>query len=218
MVSPVLNEGWYSGGFLMSEGNGQISRSPGLIDNATGADIQYSAGLVVVQNNTGSATAAAHAGNTGNGTMSAVTVAATAFFGAYLVTFTSSTAFTVTDPNGNVVGTGTTGTAFSDEIGFTITAGGVAFAAGDYFTVTVSEQNGAWVSWTGGSITTPIGILFDRVYVEAGMSAEVVIIQREAEVQTSALQWDPAVLGAGNVATLQAQALAALATSNVIAR
>ncbi|WP_052081021.1 hypothetical protein [Pseudomonas sp. ML96] len=77
-------------------------------------------------------------GNTGNGTMGAVTVT-TAAVGLYTVSFTSSTAFSVTGPGGSV-GTGTVGTPFSTGgLSFTITAGSPVFATGDGFTITVAQ-------------------------------------------------------------------------------
>jgi len=90
-----------------------------------------------------SATAASAPGaNTGNGTMSAPTVTAgVAQNGAYTVKFTAATVFSVFDANGRELLPGNTGAAYSDGgIGFTITAGGTAFVAGDSFTVTVTNQ------------------------------------------------------------------------------
>jgi hypothetical protein len=59
--------------------------------------------------------------------------------GVYSVQFTGATTFNVFDPNGRELLTGKTGVAYSDGgIGFTITAGGTAFVAGDGFTVTVT--------------------------------------------------------------------------------
>ena len=55
--------------------------------------------------------------------------------GAYAVEFIAPARFNVYDPFGNLVGEGTTGVAFANQIGFTITAGGTAFAAGDGFAV-----------------------------------------------------------------------------------
>jgi|GEM_PF-744100 len=83
-------------------------------------------------------TKAAKTGNTGNGTMGAVTAQPGIMAGAYKIDFTSATAFTVTDPMGNVVGAGSVGAAFSTQVGFTITAGAAAFVAGDGFTITVT--------------------------------------------------------------------------------
>lgn len=92
---------------------------------------------------TGAATAAAKAGgNTGNGAISAVTIANPDKVGPYVVTFTSATAFTVEDPDGYVLGNGSTGVTFTDDVAFTITAGGTAFVAGDGFVITVAAGSG----------------------------------------------------------------------------
>lgn len=224
MVSPVLQEGWYDGGFLISEANGHLSRDAGLIANATTSDIQYSAGLVVVQNTTGAATAAAIQGNTGNGTCGPITVLNGSQFGAYAIVFETPTEFSVTDPAGNEVGTGNVGQQFSDEIQFTLTAGTTAFVENDGFSVIVTEPDNAWQSWQGGTIPTNsanqplIGVLYNRIFAAAGEASEVAIIRRNAEVQLGSLQWDPAVTGAATSAAFQATALAALAQLNIIAR
>lgn len=85
-----------------------------------------------------SAVSAPNAGNTGNGTMATVT-ATTAAAGNYTVSFTSSTAFSVTGPGGSV-GTGTVGTAFNTGgLAFTITAGVTPFSSGDGFSITVTS-------------------------------------------------------------------------------
>lgn len=81
--------------------------------------------------------------NTGNGTMTAgpAITAGAAQSGAYSIKFTGATTFNVFDPNGRELLPGNTGVAYADGgIGFTITAGGVAFIAGDSFTVTVTNQ------------------------------------------------------------------------------
>lgn len=98
-------------------------------------------GTVMGEIKIGAATAAAKAGNTGNGTctMDATTpVLQGAKDGIYTVRFTSATAFTVEDPDGNVIGTGVNGTAFADDIKFVTAAGGTAFVAGDGFDITVA--------------------------------------------------------------------------------
>lgn len=86
---------------------------------------------------------AAGGGNTGNGTMTAgpTVTAGVAKSGAYSIKFTSATTFNVFDPQGRELAPGNTGVAYlNGDIGFTITAGGVAFVAGDSFTVTVTNQ------------------------------------------------------------------------------
>lgn len=89
-----------------------------------------------------SATAAAKSGgNTGNGalTMNATTpILPGAAAGVYTVRFTSATAFTVENPDGDVIGTGAVGSTFADDVQFAIAAGGTAFVAGDGFDITVA--------------------------------------------------------------------------------
>ncbi len=84
---------------------------------------------------------------TGNGTMTAPVIAPTVCAaGVYTVTFTSATAFSVTNSASVVVGTGAlAGTATGDKaffnqagIAFTITNGATDFVANDYFTITVT--------------------------------------------------------------------------------
>jgi hypothetical protein len=216
MVSPVINEQFYDGAFLVSEANGHMSRDEGVLDNSSDADVLYEGGLIVNEITTGTETSA-HGNNTGNGAIGSVSLGTGNQFGAYNIIFTSPTEFNVQQPNGDVIGTGEVGTAFAGPVNFTITAGGTAFIAGDNFTITVTQQQPSWVSWTGGTITK-LAILFNRVIVSAGTSKNVALVIREAEVNTAELQWDAAVLSSGSVASLQAQALASLALANIIAR
>lgn len=88
-----------------------------------------------------SVSSAAGGGNVGNGTMGSLSTLALAQVGPYTVNFVSPTAFEVNDPFGNPVGPGVVGTAFADQIGFTIAAGGTAFTNADSFTVTVAALN-----------------------------------------------------------------------------
>lgn len=80
--------------------------------------------------------------NTGNGTIGTISATQSAVSGAYKVTFTAATVFSVYNPNGDLLKAGATGTAYTaDGLTFTITAGGTAFIAGDTFTVTVVKNN-----------------------------------------------------------------------------
>ncbi|HVE20648.1 MAG TPA: head decoration protein [Acidocella sp.] len=217
MVSPVIYEQYYDGAFMVSEANGHRSRDLGDLNNSTASDILYEGGLVVAQQGAG-IVSAAHGTNTGNGTIGSLSVLQGAEFGTYTLTATSATEFNVVAPSGDLIGEATVGTAFADQVGFTLTAGSTAFVAGDSFTLDVTQQMDIWESWTGGAITGAMGILYNRVWVEAGTSKKVTIVTRACEVNLSELQWDPAVTSSASVATLQAQALAALATMGVIAR
>lgn len=97
------------------------------------------AGAVLGRSTVGTpANAVAVGGNTGNGTVSASpTRQAGAQVGTYRIVFIAATVFEVFDPQGTSVGIGRTGVAFASQLGFTITAGGTAFVAGDAFTIAV---------------------------------------------------------------------------------
>lgn len=89
------------------------------------------------------AVAAAVGGNTGNGTMSAVTAAALTKKGVWTLTViaaaTNAGTFTLEDPDGNTIDTGTVGAAWNKAgLGFTLNDGAADFAVGDQFTITVS--------------------------------------------------------------------------------
>jgi len=129
-------------------------------------------GTVMGQIALGAATAVAGGGNTGAGTMSAVTrVGNKTQVGVYVVKFTAATAFDVIDPTGRKLSSGVTGSAYADDIGFTITAGSPAFVAGDVFNVTVAAGSGKYIpsvkTATDGS-ENPSAILVDQTDPSAG--------------------------------------------------
>ncbi|CAE6811829.1 hypothetical protein R69746_05657 [Paraburkholderia aspalathi] len=135
-----LFEQWHPGGFLVSQPRGHRHIDRVLISGAA----KVYPGTVMGQQTTGATAVAAALGtNTGNGTFGAITpVTVPTQIGVYSVLFTAATAFTVTAPSG-ATSTGSTGVAFSAlGIGFTITAGGTAFAAGDTFAITTTAVVG----------------------------------------------------------------------------
>ncbi|NBC37355.1 hypothetical protein GTZ99_12420 [Novosphingobium sp. FSY-8] len=98
-------------------------------------------GCVLTQTLT--ATSAAFSGNTGNGAMGTVTVSAGAKIGVYSLVViepgTNAGKFTLTDPDGVVVGTGAVAAAFSaGGLAFTLADGATDFASGDGFSLTVA--------------------------------------------------------------------------------
>ena len=101
----------------------------------------------------GAATAAAKAGNTGNGAISGVSADTNAPPGAYKVLFiepnTNAGAFAVFKPGGQLDGEGVVGAAYDGTINFTIADGATDFVSGDEFTVTVAytSQDGKFVAW-----------------------------------------------------------------------
>lgn len=90
----------------------------------------------------GTATGAAVAGNTGNGTIGTISAGASAKAGRYRITCvepaSNAGSFAVEDPDGVQVGTATVGVAFTGPVNFTIADGATDFAVGDAFTIDVS--------------------------------------------------------------------------------
>jgi hypothetical protein len=202
MVSPVLYEHFYDGAFLVREAAGNRSRDGGVMSNSGGSDLLLDAGLVVTQADYGTPTAAAKTGgNTGNGTVGSMSAGLGAQVGAYTVVFTAATVFSVFDPSGKELKNGATGTAYSDEINFTITAGGTAFVAGDGFTITVPAGTGAWAPYTSSTPAQNLAILYNRVAIPASGSKKVTLISRECEVNKAELVWDPSIAAAGGIAS-----------------
>lgn len=181
-------------------------------------------GTVLGMISIGTATAAAKAGNTGNGTitMDATTpVLAGARSGVYTVRFTSATAYTVEDPDGNVIGSGVNGTAFSDDLKFVTAAGGTAFVAGDGFDITVAaaavDANGLGkvvpldLAAVDGS-QTPYAVAIQERAVSTA-DQPVLAVSRAALVDPDNLVWP-----AGITAPKKAAALATLRSRGILAR
>ncbi|KAK43651.1 hypothetical protein BG58_31400 [Caballeronia jiangsuensis] len=214
---PPLTEQWHPGGFLVSRSNGYLSIERVTITGGA----KFYPGTVLGQQTIGGnpAGAAAPLGtNTGNGSFGAITVAAGTAPGVFAIEFDDATHFVVSSPAGVEIGHGVTGTPFSaGGLGFTITAGGTAFAPGDSFslTVTASAPSLKYVPVTstatdGSQIAS--AILFGVVdTTTADKSAAVVA--RNAEFNLSEILWDPSM----NTAN-QAVALAQLTKLGLISR
>lgn len=207
-----LNEAWHPGGFLVSQPNGHRHVDRGTFTGAA----KVLPGTVMGKKTVGTTAVAAALGtNTGNGAFGAITVGA-AQAGAYTVEFDDATHFIVADPTGKQVGHGTTGAAFNaGGLGFTITAGGTAFAPGDSFTVTVAAGSGLWAPCTktatdGSQIAA--GISFGLVDATLNDTPGAVVV-RDCEVNTSELVWD-----ASMDAPAKTAALAQLLSLKIIAR
>ncbi len=102
---------------------------------------------ILASQETYQAASAAVAGNTGNGTMGAITVSTGAKLGVYKLTVIAAAAnagnFTVEDPQGITVDNGAVASAFSSGgLAFTLADGATDFAAGDQFTITVTATGG----------------------------------------------------------------------------
>jgi len=131
--------------------------------------------------------------NTGNGTIGSISASTGSKEGAYVLTATSATIFSVVDPEGNALANATVGTAYSQQgIGFTLTAGGTAFVAGDKFALDVVDAVGTYklcVKTANDGSQTPVAILAD--YADASEGPVTAGAYLMAEVNANALNFDP---------------------------
>ncbi len=158
----------------------------------------------------------ANAGNTGNGTCSAVTAKAGCQAGTYSGEFIAATKFNLYDPSGKFVAEGSTGVAFSNQIGFTITAGGTAFAAGDGFTIGVAAGSGNVTPVNAAAVdgsAAAIGVVMRPATVPAAATAAVVLLERQGVVLSDNLIW-PTGASNNQIAAWTAQ----LAAAGIISR
>lgn len=221
MVSMVLTERRHSGGFLVSESRGTLSRDQvTLAQQSSGFQGAVSpilpAGVILAENNASSGVYSADPGNTGNFTCGAITVGAGVQLGVYTIEFTAATAYQVFLPDGQLLGTGVTGSAFSTGgLGFTLTAGGTAAVAGDHAQITTSGPTGLWaplnLQSTGG-LEIAAGILFNETDAGQGNTA-VTVITRNCEVNGSELVY-PLNATAAEIAAIKGQ----LTALGIIAR
>lgn len=120
----------------------------------------------------GTPTAAAAAGNKGNGAASAPALNGSAVSaGAYTLIATAANTFSVTDPTGRALAPLTVGTPYAGDIALTIAAGSNAFQVGDGFTVTVPPGSrnfklSAAAAFDGSQV--PYAILVDSIDTTAG--------------------------------------------------
>lgn len=153
----------------------------------------------------GAATAAAKTGgNTGNGTISAVTRLGDVKLGIYTARFTTPTAFTLRDPNMDVVDNGVVGTPMANDLGFTITAGGTPFVAGDGFDITVAVGTRKLAIFDpagndGRQFATEISISMADA---TSADQKIVTAAREAIVVRNELEWGNSVTADQKAAAL----------------
>ncbi len=145
----------------------------------------------------GTATAAADAGNTGTGTFGTITVTAPAKTGKYRVVITTVAAnagtFQVVDPDGVVIGTGTVAVAYSKGgLAFTI-SDATDFVIGDGFTVTVAgtyKYKIAVETATDGSKDVVALVLEDKTVPITTDTKLAVMVRGPATVSKTALVLD----------------------------
>lgn len=184
----ILTQGARTAEFLLSEANGQRSREQ-ITVNATAGKL--AAGTLLAKITAANAAiATAGGGNTGNGTMGSIVVGNEAITGTYVLNITEAAAnggeFSVVDPNGAVIGTGTVGVAFSaGGLAFTLADGSTDFIVGDTFSLAVNAGIGEWVAYdddgTNDGRRAATGILYAAVDATEA-DAQAVVIVRDAEV------------------------------------
>lgn len=166
----TLTEPRRTGAYLKSEAPGTRSRESIAINATAGKLVVGTVLALITAANAGIATAAS--GNTGNGTLTGITVGNEAITGSYTVTVTAAATnagdFVVADPFGAEVGTGTVGQAFSGGgIAFTLGDGSTDFAVGDAFTIAVNAGIGEYVAYdddgSNDGRRTAAGILYAAV-------------------------------------------------------
>lgn len=184
------------GDILKFEAERQYSRKQVTFATDAGA-ASLAVGTVVGKVTKGTATGAAAAGNTGNGTITASpTVGAAAKAGVYTATCireaTNSGEFLIEDPNGVSIGTAVVGTPFTTEVTFTIADGSTDFANGDAFTITVAAGSGQYgalnLSATNG-LNVAAGILIEDITLSASATVESVVVDNFAKVVAKNLVW-----------------------------
>ena len=212
-TATILTERMHAGEYLISEAPGSLSREVGLI---TGANDLAAGTVLGKQTIASSALAAAIGTNTGNGTFGSITTGAGTIQGAYTLRMESATTYVVEDPTGAEVGHGTLGSAFTGgALGFTLTAGGTAFVAGDSFTITpgVGTQKLALLNPAATDGTeVAVAILYSLATVSAGDVSKTVTA-RNAEVNGLCLTWP-----AGITTLQQTTAMQQLAALDIIVR
>lgn len=214
----ILTEKRHAGGYLISEAQGHRSRVVVILSGST----QIVAGQVLAKKPGGTATAAAKAGNVGDGAFAldpSTPVLVNAQLGVYAVRCiagaTNSGTFRVFDPEGNVLGDVAVGATFSDQIKFAIADGATDFVVGDEFDVDLSAISETFVPMnptaTDGT-QNAAAISFDAVDVTLADARGLVIV-REAEVNASELIWP-----SGITSTQTSIAIGQLAINRIVAR
>lgn len=193
----ALTQGNYVPDWLKWEAERSFSRERVTILAGSGSARALTAGMVLGKITKGTATGAAVAGNTGNGTITAnPTVGAAAKPGIYrLVCVEPATnvgKFTVEDPDGIVIGIATVAVEFTTHLTFTIADGATDFVSGDSFTITVAAGSGKYVQLSLAGTTgieDAAGILLTDVTAPDGSDAAGAALVRDAVVVASKLTW-----------------------------
>ena len=208
----MLTETQHAAGALVSESNGTRSRENVTIKAGSGSDRVLLSGQSLSKQFVGTAASAAAGGNTGNGAMGAVTVGVRAKRGAYKLICIEPGSnvgeFLLMDPDGVVVGVAVVAAAFSSlHLSFTLADGSTDFAAGDEFTLTVTEGSTVWVAFDQDQTTGEQfvdGILREDTTAPDTVAASAVVYVRDCEFNGGEIVW-PADITAAEQAEAEGQ-------------
>lgn len=189
----MMTEKNHAAEFLLSEGNGQISRLQIMLAITA---VALDAGAVLARKDIGDATVAAKAGgNTGNGTLTLDATTpelAGVMEGIYSVRCIEAAAnggvFEVKDPDGFSLGQVAVGATFSDHLKFAIADGATDFIVGDGFDITVAAGTGEYVPYADATadLLPASAILYAPAPISA-VAQRAVGIVRQAEVAADRL-------------------------------
>lgn len=184
----MLTERNHTAEFLLSEGNGYLSRETIVLAIT---EALLAAGTVLAKAIYGAASSAAKAGgNTGNGALTldvTTPILVGAKVGVYAVRCITVAAnggtFRVEDPDGNVLGDVAVGATFSDDIKFAIADGATDFILGDGFDITIAAGSGQYVPYTDAAKATlpASAVLYGEAPINEAAQTAVAIV-RNAEV------------------------------------
>jgi hypothetical protein len=223
-MSTVFTEGAHPGDCLLSEAPGNIS-----YDNVTiPASKTITPNMVLGRLATPAAitvSAAASAGNTGNGvlTMADPAVNSKVKNGNYravcTAVATNGGTFRVEGPDGVQIGNATVGTPFNKEVKFTIADGATDFVVGDAFDILVGVEAPSDYTYVpfdpsgtdGSEIADAIALY--PVVTGAGETKKTPVLRRICEVIGANLTWP-----AGITAAQKAAAIAQLASRHILVR
>jgi hypothetical protein len=217
----VLSESKYLGDWLKYELDNQYSREIVTILAGSGAERALLTGMVLGKITKGTATGAAVAGNTGDGTITAApTVGQAAKPGVYRLVCIEPAAdggkFAVEDPDGVLIGVATVGVQFTTHLTFTVADGAADFVAGDSFTITVAAGSGKvkqidFAAADGSDAAC--GILLLDTTAPDGTDRSGVAVVRNAIVSDNGITWP-----AGATTNQKNAAIAQLKTAGILVR
>lgn len=222
-MSSTITERRYAGGFYVTD-PGPRGREQATILNTTGSAVSLMAGHVLAQRTIGAITAAKISG-TGDGAVTAPTVAARTQVGTYVLTCVAAASnagtFQVVAPDGSRLADLTAGVAYTNThlTALTVADGAADWGVGAVVNVVVAAGDLSYVSFTNAVGLPAAGILFEAtpsLAASTGTARRAVAV-RDGEINFAELIWDASLSG-GTLTTAQAAARASLAALRIISR